>query len=116
MLNKEFLMVGNKDLEPVLSIYISPDIEYIPSVSGTLSSGQPFDVSKAGETTFKFSEIDLAGRIRVKYDSDGLTHLSTTNLTQYGERPFRKVSRAPSIMVDYLQIADRTQSASISLS
>lgn len=116
MLNKELLMVGNKDLEPVLSIYISPDIGYMPSVSGTLSSGQPFDVCKAGETTFKFSEIELTANIRIKYDSDGLTHLSTTNLTQYGERPFRKVSRAPSIMVEVLHVADPSQSASISIS
>lgn len=42
MLNKELLMVGSYSLEPVLSIYISPDISYLPSVSGTLSSGESF--------------------------------------------------------------------------
>lgn len=41
MLNKELLMVG-VNLEPVLSIYISPDITYLPSVSGTLSTGEAF--------------------------------------------------------------------------
>lgn len=115
MLNKELLMAGSTDLEPVLSIYISPDLAFMPDVSVTLSSGQPFDVSKAGETTFKFSEIDLAGRIRVKYDYE--MRLSTHNLTAYASPPPpERISRAPSLMVDYFQIADRTQSASISLS
>lgn len=115
MLNKELLMAGSTDLEPVLSIYISPDLAFMPNVSGTLSSGQPFTVSKTGETTFKFSEIDLAGRIRVKYDYE--VQLSTSNLTAYASPPPPKgISRAPSLMVDYFQIADSTQSASISLS
>lgn len=115
MLNKELLMVGSESLEPVLSIYISPDAEYLPSISGTLSSGEPFDVSNAGETTFKFSELELTARILIKYDEG--TRLSTSNLTRYGERLSRKgISRAPSLMVDYFYIADRTQSASISLS
>ena len=47
MLNKELLMMGSESLEPVLSIYISPDALYLPSISGTLSSGAPFDVSNA---------------------------------------------------------------------
>lgn len=85
MLNKEFLMAGSASLEPVLSIYISPDIGYMPSVSGTRSSGQPFDVSKAGETTFKFSEIELTKSIQITYD-DG-TQLSTSNLTAYPPPP-----------------------------
>lgn len=42
MLNKELLMVGSESLEPVLSIYISPDISYLPAVSGILSSGESF--------------------------------------------------------------------------
>ena len=33
MLNKELLMVGSESLEPVLSVYISPDVRYLPSVS-----------------------------------------------------------------------------------
>lgn len=112
MLNKDLLMAVSEGLEPVLSIYISPDIEYIPSISGTLSSGQPFTVNTAGETTFKFSEIDLAGRIRVKYDYE--MRLSTSNLTAYEEPPPPEgISRAPSTIVDYLQIEDVTQSASI---
>lgn len=116
MLNKELLMMGSESLEPVLSIYISPDALYLPSISGTLSSGAPFDVSNAGETTFKFSEIELTASICVKYDSDGLTQLSTTNLTHYASPTFRKVSRAPSIMVVYLRVTDPSQSASISIS
>lgn len=51
MLNKELLMAGSTDLEPVLSIYISPDVAFMPSVSGTLSSGQSFTVNTTGETT-----------------------------------------------------------------
>lgn len=116
MLNKDLLMAVGEGLEPVLSIYISPDIVYMPSVSVTLSSGQLFDVSKTGETTFKFSEIELTASIHISYDSDGLTHLSTTNLTHYASPTFRKVSRAPSIMVVFLRVTDPSQSASISLS
>lgn len=111
MLNKEFLMAGSASLEPVLSIYISPDLAFMPDVSGTLSSGQPFTVSKAGETTFKFSEIELTKSIQIEYDVG--TQLSTSNLTAYPSR--EGISRAPSIVMDVLFIADRTQSASISL-
>lgn len=115
MLNKELLMAGSTDLEPVLSIYISPDVAFMPSVSGTLSSGQSFTVNTTGETTFKFSEIELTANIRIKYDYE--TRLSTSNLTAYGERPSREgISRAPALVVDYFHIVDRTQSASISLS
>lgn len=46
MLNKELLMVGSESLEPVLSVYISPDITYLPSVSGTFSTGEAFYVRK----------------------------------------------------------------------
>lgn len=111
MLNKELLMAGSTDLEPVLSIYISPDVLYMPSVSGALSSGEPFVVSHTGETTFKFSEIDLTASIHIRYDEGTL--LLTSNLTAYPSR--EGISRAPSIMMDVLYIADRTQSASISL-
>ena len=108
-------MAVSEGLEPVLSIYISPDIRYMPSVSGTLSSGQPFTVDTTGERTFKLSEIELTASICVEYDSDGLTHLSTTNLTHYASPTFRKVSRAPSIMVVFLRVTDPSQSASISI-
>jgi hypothetical protein len=111
MLNKELLMAGSTDLEPVLSIYISPDVLFMPSVSGALSSGEPFYVRHTGETTFKFSEIDLTASININYDEGTL--LSTSNLTAYPSR--EGISRAPSIVVDVLYIADRTQSASISL-
>lgn len=114
MLNKELLMAGSTDLEPVLSIYISPDVLSMPRVTGTLSSGEPFVVSNTGETTFKSSEIELTASISIRYDEGTL--LSTSNLTAYGERPSREgISRAPSLMMDILYIADRTQSASISL-
>lgn len=110
MLNKELLMAGSTDLEPVLSIYISPDT-FMPRVTVMLSSGDPFNVENTGETTFKFSEIDLNARICVKYD-DG-TLLSTSNLTACPSR--ERISRAPSLMMDFFYIKDRTQSASISL-
>ena len=42
MLNKELLMVGSESLEPVLSIYISPDISYFPNVSCMLTTGNRF--------------------------------------------------------------------------
>lgn len=114
MLNKELLMVGSESLEPVLSIYISPDARYMPSVSGTLSSGAPFDVSNAGETTFKFSEIELTASIFVKYDEG--TRLSTSNLMPVPSPYSGGDERAPSIVVNYFRITNRTQSASISLS
>lgn len=114
MLNKELLMVGSESLEPVLSIYISPDITYFPSVSGTLSTGEAFYVREAGETTFKFSEIDLAEMIVIKYYED--TQLFTSNLTPATSSYSGGVKRAPSVMLEYFYIKYRTQSASISLS
>lgn len=114
MLNKELLMAGSTDLEPVLSIYISPDVLFMPRVTVMLSSGDPFNVENTGETTFKFSEIDLNARIYIRYDEGTL--LSTSNLTAYRDRPSREgISRTPSIMMDTFYIADKTQSASISL-
>lgn len=114
MLNKELLMAGSTDLEPVLSIYISSAVLFMPKVTVMLSSGDPFNVTNTGETTFKFSEIDLNARIYIKYDEGTL--LSTSNLTAYGKRSSREgISRAPSIMMDSFYIAGRTQSASISL-
>lgn len=114
MLNKELLMVGGgESLEPVLSIYISPDIRYSPSVSGTLSSGEPFYVSNAGETTFKFSEIELTAIISIRYYED--IQLPTSNLMLTFESYSGGAERAPSVMLDSFRIKDRTQSASISL-
>jgi hypothetical protein len=114
MLNKELLMLGSESLEPVLSIYISPDLGYYsPSVSGTLSSGESFYVRKAGETTFKFSEIELTAIISIKYYENA--QLSTSNLMPAGASYSGGAERAPSIMLESFRIRDRTQSASISL-
>lgn len=111
MLNKELLMVGSGPLEPVLSIYISPDIYYSPSVSGVLSSGEPFYVRNAGETTFKFSEIELTAIISIKYFEDA--QLSTSNLTPAFASYSGGAERAPSIMLENFRIRDSKQSASI---
>ena len=113
MLNKELLMVGSESLEPVLSIYISPDLSYSPFVSGMLSSGAAFYVSNTGETTFKFSEIELTASISIRYYED--TQLSTSNLMPAFASYSGGAERAPSAMLKYFRIKDRTQSASISL-
>lgn len=113
MLNKELLMVGSEYLEPVLSIYISPDVRHLPSVSGTLSSGEAFYVKKTGETTFKFSEIELTEIIVISYYE--YIQLSTSNLMPATAPYSGGVKRAPAGMLDYFRIRDRTQSASISL-
>lgn len=78
MLNKEFLLIEKEDLESRLSSYTSPDIRYSPSVSGMLSSGESFYVSNAGETTFKFSEIELTASSPIRYYED--VQFSTSNL------------------------------------
>lgn len=113
MLNKELLMVGSGSLEPVLSIYISPDISYLPSVSGMLSSGEAFYVSNAGETTFKFSEIELTAIISIRY-YEGV-QLSVSNLMPAFESYSGRANRAPSALLWSFRISDRTQSASILL-
>lgn len=113
MLNKELLMVGSESLEPVLSIYIAPNPRYLPSVSGMLSSGESFYVRSSGETTFKFSEIDLAEIIIINYYED--IQLSTFNLEPATAFYSGGVERAPSVIMDYFRVKDRTQSASISL-
>lgn len=113
MLNKGLLMVGSESLEPVLSIYISPDISYSSSVSGMLSSGAPFYVNNRGETTFKFSEIELTAIITIRYYEDA--QLSTSNLMPASASYSGGAERAPSIMLESFRIRDRTQSASISL-
>ena len=113
MLNKELLMVGSESLEPVLSVYISPDVRYLPSVSGTLSSGEAFYIKKPGETTFKFSEIELTEIIVIRYYED--MQLSTSNLMPATASYSGGVERAPAVMLDSFRIRDRTQSASISL-
>lgn len=114
MLNKELLMVGSESLEPVLSIYTSTDVIYLPLVSGTLSSGEHFNVSNAGETTFKLSEIALTENIAIRY-YEGV-QLITSNLMSVFSTYSGGDERAPSSMLDYFRIKDRTQSASISLS
>lgn len=113
MLNKELLMGGSESLEPVLSIYISPDLRSFPTVSGMLSSGEPFSVNTAGEVTFKFSEIELTAVISIRYYEE--IQLSTSNLTLTRESYSGGVERAPSALMEYFRIQDRTQSASISL-
>lgn len=113
MLNKELLMVGSESLEPVLSIYISPDLRYSPAVSGRLSSGESFYVSNAGETTFKFSEIELTANITIRYPGDA--QLSTSNLMPALASYSGGAERAPSTEMEIFRIRDRTQSASISL-
>ena len=113
MLNKELLMVGSGSLEPVLSIYISPDISSSPSVSGMLSSGKSFYVSNAGETTFKFSEIELTASISVRYHEDA--RLSVSNLVPAYASYSGGDKRVSSNMLATLRIGDSTQSASISL-
>lgn len=113
MFNKELLMVGSESLEPVLSIYISPDVSNSPSVSGVLSTGEAFYVSKPGEVTFKFSEIKLTEMIIIRYYED--TQLSTSNLMPAYVLYSGGVKRAPSVMMDNFRIRDKTQSASISL-
>lgn len=113
MLNKELLMVGSESLEPVLSIYISPDLSYLPSVSGILSSGESFFVNNVGETTFKFSEIELTAKISIMYNEG--THLTISNLMPASASYSGGDERAPSLMLETLRIRDRTQSASISL-
>lgn len=114
MLNKELLMVGSESLDPVLSIYISPDIRYLPSVSGKLSFGAPFIVKNAGETTFKFSEIELTALISIRYYEDN--QVAFSNLKPASASYSGGDERAASIMLMDLRIMDRTQSASISIS
>lgn len=113
MLNKELLMVGSESLEPVLSIYISPDVRHLPSVSGTLYTGEAFYVRKPGKTTFKFSEIELTEIIVISYFED--MQLSTSNLMPATAPYSGGVERAAAVMQDSFRIRDRTQSASISL-
>ena len=114
MLNKELLMVGSESLEPVLSVYISPAVRDMPSVSGTLSTGEAFYIRQAGKTTVKFSEIELTETIVISYYED--MQLSTSNLTPAPLSYSGGYERAPSLLWVDLRIADRTQSASISLS
>lgn len=113
MLNKELLMVGSESLEPVLSIYIDPNLWYSPVISGTLSSGEYFYVSNTGETTFKLSEIELTASIIVRYQEG--TILSTSNLMPATASYSGGVERAVDVLHDYFRIKDRTQSASITL-
>lgn len=113
MLNKELLMMGSESLEPVLSIYISPDISSSPTVSGTLSSGATFYVGKAGETTFKFSELELTAIISIRDYGDA--QLSYSNLLPALAAYSGRAEWAPSVTLDSFCIADKTQSARISI-
>lgn len=113
MLNKELLMVGSESLEPVLSIYIAPYINYLPTISGMLSSGKAFSVSDIGETTFKFSEIELTATITVRYYEDA--QLSTTNLMSAAASYSGGAKWVPSVIMENYRIGDKTQSASISI-
>jgi hypothetical protein len=113
MLNKELLMVGSESLEPVLSIYISPDLSFPPAVSGTFSSGKTLYVETPGETTFKFSEINLTAKISVLYREG--TQITTSNLISVSASYSGGDDRAASLMMAHFRIRDRTQSASISL-
>lgn len=113
MLNKELLMLRSGSLEPVLSIYISPDLSSLPTVAGKLFSGESFVVHNAGATTFKFSELDLNAIISVRYYEDTNPTFSNLKLTfaDYSGRD----KRALAIMKDSFRIRDKTQSASILL-
>lgn len=113
MLNKELIMVGGESLEPVLSIYISPELRYLPSVSGELSSVEPLFVSKTGGTTFKFSEVNLDAVISVSYYED--MQLFVSNLTPAPVFYSGGAERAASSMLEYFSITDRTKSALISI-
>lgn len=113
MLNKELLMVGSVSLEPVLSIYISPDISYFPTVSCILSSGDRFYVNNTGETTFKFSEIEPTALITISYYED--TQIAFSNLKPASASYSGGDERAEPRMLMTLSIMDRPQSASISL-
>lgn len=113
MLNKELLMVGSESLEPVLSIYISPDLRHSASVSGKLSSGEYFYVSNAGETTFKFSEIKLTAIISITFYED--MHIYSSNLVSAYESYSGGVARAPAVITDSVRIRDSTQSAILSI-
>lgn len=113
MLNKELLMVGGKYLEPVLSIYISPDLSYLPTVSGTLSSKKAFYVDNFGEKTFKFSEIDPTAVISIIYYEG--TQITTSNLVSASAPYSVGDARHADHLTKHLCIRDRTQSASLSI-
>lgn len=115
MLNKELLMVGRgESSDPVLSIYISPAVRHQPSVTGTYSTGKAFNVRQAGVTTFKFSELKLTETILISYYED--VQLSASNLLLESSRYSGGDERAPAVLLAYFRIADRKQSARISLS
>lgn len=109
MLNKELLMAGSASLDPVLSISLSSKIDFTTALYVTLTSGEALRVHKAGETIFKFSELDLNARIVVSYYVIG--KISTSNLSLVDVES----SRMPTETTEYYLISDRTQSARISL-
>lgn len=109
MLNKELLMAVGEDLEPVLSIYISPGNSANPTVGVRLSSGNVIRLTAQNteRKTFKFSEIDVTSSINIRYDLYSAT-ITTKNLS---DNPIK--SRAAEIELMSLWIEDVTQSASI---
>lgn len=109
MLNKEFLMAVGEGLEPVLSIYFTPENQAQASVYVRLSSGNEITVTdlEMERKTFKFSEIDVTAEISIRYNQY-LTHITTKNLV---DSPIQ--ARVPEVTLMSLWIEDVTQSASI---
>lgn len=109
MLNKEFFMAVGEGLEPVLSIYITPESSSHAIVYVTLSSGDVITVTyhETERKTFKFSEIDVTARIEINY-YEYLTNFTIRNLVDCD-----KQARKPEIGWRVLCIEDVTQSASI---
>lgn len=109
MLNKELLMAVDEDLEPVLSIYISPGNPANVTVSVMLSSGNVvwLTTQNTERKTFKFSEIDVTSNISIRYSLYS-TNITTKNLIDSPIKP-----HAPDVGLMTLWIDDVTQSASI---
>lgn len=109
MLNKELLMAVDEDLEPVLSIYFTPENQAQATVYVMLSSGNEIMVTdlEIERKTFKFSEIDVTAEITIRYNQY-LTNITTKNLV---DSPIQ--TRMPEVTYMSLWIEDVTQSASI---
>lgn len=109
MLNKELLMAVGEDLEPVLSIYISPGNPADVTVSVRLSSGNVIYLTPQNteRKTFKFSEIDVTSSIGIEYALYAPS-ITIKNLIDSPSKP-----RAPEVGLMTLWIEDVTQSASI---
>lgn len=109
MLNKELLMAVGEDLEPVLSIYISPGNPANITVYVSLSSGNVISLTTQNteRKTFKFSEIDVNSSIELYYSLYSAS-ISFNNLVNSSIKP-----RAPEMGLMRLWIEDVTQSASL---